>query len=260
MTMFRRAHVWGILAVVLLAAHAFATTPERVVNPVDYLPFDPGVAAVLVFAWAVLLSVLSVVLQNNLTNTLKKIIFIVVAVPVVVVTLYMAGSTVYLNLTSWSGGPVHWHADYEVWVCNEHVTNFEKPVFPSNKVGTEVLHHHEDYRMHVEGLVIREGDVSLESYFKALGWEFDNDSLSMHMDDGTVRTVRNGDECPDGSTGSWRMYKKDWETGDYVGEPAMKDFVLAPEFHVPPGDYLVLVFDAGEGLPSNRKRGPLDGR
>mgnify|MGYP001569409592 FL=1 len=47
----------------------------------------------------------------------KKILFWSIATVSMASILFLAGSTVYLNMVSPNGGPVHWHADFEIWNC-----------------------------------------------------------------------------------------------------------------------------------------------
>ncbi len=218
-------------------------------EPTDYLPFDPFTMAVYVFGFVLVLSVYSIFYEKKLSEQTKKIIFVAVALPTVVATLYMAGTTVYLNLISESGGPVHWHADYEVWVCGEHLINFEKPVFPSNKVGSPVFHHHDDFRMHIEGLVIDTVDVSLGEFFKVIGGDFTGESFTMVNEDLSKRIITNGELC-NGRPAKWRLYAKNWGTSQFEEKMELEDYVIQPHFNVPPGDYLFLVFDSVEGVPS----------
>src|SRR3972149_5373361 len=53
------------------------------------------------------------------TEKAKWFLYLGIALPIVLATLFLAGSTVYLNLTSITGGPVHWHADFPVCACGE---------------------------------------------------------------------------------------------------------------------------------------------
>jgi len=50
--------------------------------------------------------------DDKLHKNLKKILFAAIVIPVVAATIFLAGSTIYLNSVSSSGGPVHWHADF----------------------------------------------------------------------------------------------------------------------------------------------------
>ena len=91
------------------------------------------------------------------TEKAKIFLFLGIAVPTLIATIFSAGSTVYLNINSETKGPVHWHADYEIWNCGEKIELVD-PKGLSNKVGDAVFHEHDDDRVHVEGVVHEVGD------------------------------------------------------------------------------------------------------
>jgi len=221
-------------------------------DPIDYLPIDPFFIALYVFAIIIVLAVISIVFQNRMSEPVKKIFFIVIAVSVIAVTLYAAGSTVYLNVISESGGPIHWHADFEIWECNEQIINLISPEGLSNRIGSSVFHHHNDFRIHVEGLVINKEDVSLGNFFNTIGGEFDGTTLSLVLADGSTKTISNGDTCSDGNPGKWRLYRKNSTTEQFEENIELEKYIIQPHFVVPPGDFLLLVFDTEEGVPSGR--------
>ncbi|MDO8633672.1 MAG: hypothetical protein Q7K34_00060 [archaeon] len=217
--------------------------------PADYLPADPFQIALYVFILVMVLSVFSIFFQDKMPEKAKKIVFIIVVVTVGLTTLYAAATTVYLNVISESGGPVHWHADFELWVCGEKISNLKAAEFPSNKVGTAVLHHHDDYRMHVEGLVISKEDVSLSAFFNAIGGEFINGHFRTKLENGEWIDKSDGETCPDGKPGKWRLYAKNHATGEFEENTELEDYVIKPFFTITPGDYLKLAFDSTGGAP-----------
>ena len=236
------------------SAHAHEVNGE-VIEPVyseaptDYLPADPFQIALYVFILVLVLSIFSIFLQDKLSEQMKKAVFVIVVVTVGLTTIYAAATTVYLNVISESGGPVHWHSDFEIWVCKEKITNLKAAEFPSNKVGTAVLHHHDDYRMHVEGLVIKKEDASLAAFFKAINGSFTGESMTLELEGNKFTGIANGDKCSDGKPGKWRLYVKNYNSGEFEENPELEHYVLKPFFTVPPGDYLVLAFDSEEGVP-----------
>lgn len=218
-------------------------------TPTEYLPADPFQIASYVFILVMTLSIISIFFQDKMSDTMKKAVFAIVTITVGLTTLYAAGTTVYLNVISESGGPVHWHADFEIWVCKEKITNLKTAEFPSNKVGTAVLHHHDDYRMHVEGLVIKKEDVSLAAFFKAINGSFTGETLTLELEGNKFIGISNGHECPERKPGKWRLYVKNPQTGEFEEHTELEHYVLKPFFNVPPGDYLILTFDSEEGVP-----------
>src|SRR3989344_2730996 len=81
--------------------------------------------------------------QKHMGKTAKRAAFLVIAVSIAASTLYLSGATVYLNLKSATGGPVHWHADYEVWACGVRYELVDPTGF-DNRVGPPLLHEHTD--------------------------------------------------------------------------------------------------------------------
>lgn len=101
---------------------------------------------------------------------LKLPLFASIAIITITATLYMAGSTVYVNTKSDSGGPVHWHADFEIWACGNELELRDPYEFLSNKIGTATLHEHDDRRIHLEGVVVDDSrDASLGKFFYVIG-------------------------------------------------------------------------------------------
>mgnify|MGYP001615618289 CR=1 FL=1 len=113
-----------------------------------------------------LLALLSLT-AKRLTEKRKEILFLLMVAAILVPTMFLIASTVYLNTISASGGPVHWHADIEVWNCGKEL-DLEDPKGLSNKIGEATLHEHDDKRIHVEGVVIESHDASLGNYFRAM--------------------------------------------------------------------------------------------
>src|SRR3990170_2868404 len=105
-------------------------------------------------------------------------------------------NNLYINTNSLTGGPVHWHAQFEIWICGEKV-ELVNPTGLSNKVGTEMLHEHNDDFIHIEGVVHDFEDINLHAFFEAAGGEFMKDSLMIPTNEGSVE-VKNGDTCPNG--------------------------------------------------------------
>ena len=171
----------------------------------------------------------------------KKIAFLFIVVPISLATIYLAGHTVYLNLVSESGGPVHWHADYEVWVCSSKLDLTDPKGF-DNKVGTAVFHEHNDDRIHAEGVLVKISDASLESYFDVIGGKLDENELAYPTNSGTV-SAKNNELC-NGKPAKLQafVYKT---AGRKYSQDKLMDFthyVLSPHPQVPPGDCIIIEF------------------
>ncbi|MEK7548592.1 MAG: hypothetical protein AAB499_01685, partial [Patescibacteria group bacterium] len=82
----------------------------------------------------------------------KQIVFWSLVAIILATTVFISTATIYLNQQSLTGGPVHWHADYQVWRCGQELELVSSRGF-SNKVGTPIIHGHNDKRVHIEGVI-----------------------------------------------------------------------------------------------------------
>ncbi len=163
----------------------------------------------------------------------KKLAFVVISVPILLATAYFVAATAYLDYRSWSGGPVHWHADYEIWACGqEYVLAHSRGL--DNKVGTPLVHTHDDKRIHVEGVLLSPAQASLAGYFEQVGGQFNGTTLTLPTDNGTV-TWQDGDLC-DGRPAHWYVFVD--------GKPVQNasSYRISPYTLVPPGDQIKFVF------------------
>ncbi len=189
-----------------------------------------------------LLSVVSIAAKNT-HSTLKKVLFIGFVTVTVACTLFLAGSTIYLNVVSSSGGPVHYHADYEVWKCGEEL-ELEDPKGLSNKIGTSTIHEHNDKRIHIEGVLVSPKDASLGNYFQAVGGSFDDNMLSFLSHHGHI-TLKNGENCPDYPSAQLQVFLYKVE-GEFYSQAKIKEpqnYIISPASTVPPGDCIIVELD-----------------
>jgi hypothetical protein len=178
----------------------------------------------------------------------KWVMFLGIVAPAVAVTTFLSGSTIYLNHISETGGPVHWHADFEVWKCGKKVDLLD-PTGIENRIGTPVLHEHNDFRVHVEGTVVKKSDISLGKFFDVIGGSMTAESLTVPTNDGTV-TMSNGEECGGKEAKLQTFVYKVTNPGDlkkwvFVQEK-LKDapsYVLSPFSTIPPGDCIIVELD-----------------
>ena len=128
----------------LLALPIFANGDDVHSESAALIQSLPDPATVIFYASIIIALVLVfTILDKKLGKAGKKTAFAAVSATIVIATIYLLAWTVAFNTVSETGGPVHWHADFEIWFCGE------KQMLPesegiSNKVGTEVLHHHDD--------------------------------------------------------------------------------------------------------------------
>ncbi len=177
--------------------------------------------------------------RKNWKNQQKKILFWCFAIIITGVTGYFLFSTVLVNLSSETNGPVHWHADFEIWACGQ------KQILPhskgiSGRVGTALLHHHDDSRMHIEGTIINKAGVNLGNFFEAIGGALADSYIGVPQDDGSIKYWHNGDKCPDGHVGTLTLYVTSGQSIKTVQNIA--EYVISPQTNIPPGDQLKFVF------------------
>ncbi len=172
--------------------------------------------------------------------------FIGIVAPVAITTGYMAISTIYINVISSSGGPVHWHADFGIYHCGNSV-DLEDPTGLSNRIGTPVLHEHGDDRIHVEGVVLDSHHVNLSEFFRVIGGYMTTEEIKIPTDEGTL-AVQNGNLCPDNKAGTWQVFV--YQTNPETKEirqyklPDFPNYQLSPFGVVPPADCIIFEFSS----------------
>lgn len=203
----------------------------------DYLLPSLGILA--------LLTVISVAIKDK-NEFLKYILFGGMMFVVLGYTSYLVWSTISTNMTSLTKGPVHYHADFQIWNCGEMVDLID-PKGWDNKIGTPILHEHNDGRIHVEGPVLDYQDISLGQFFKVVGGEFEDDSLTVPINNGQVK-MENGKLC-NNKPASVQVFVLKTE-GNTVTQQKLTDpgsYVLSPHSQVPPGDCIIIEFDELKG-------------
>ncbi|MBI2028027.1 MAG: hypothetical protein HYT07_00320 [Candidatus Levybacteria bacterium] len=180
--------------------------------------------------------------SKKLSNSLKKILFFSIVAIVISVTLFLMGSTIYLNTVSLSKGPVHYHADFEIWNCGEEI-ELEDPEGLENKVGTSTLHEHNDSRIHLEGVVVDNLSASLGNFFEELGGYITPNSLSIRTHNGPL-TLKSNYMCQNGAIGQLQVFVYKTQNGIFyqekIDDPA--NYVISPHTNVPPGDCIIIEF------------------
>jgi len=185
-----------------------------------------------------------ILFSKQMKNSAKKIVYFLVVIVVGFVTLYLVITTLHLNYISDTKGPVHWHADFEIWVCDEKLHLAKPKAMFSNKQGTNILHAHEDSRIHVEGVLLDKQQASLGSFFHSVGGSLSDDGIRVPTDEGLI-VAHEGDNC-NGSPGKLYVFVN----GNLIDDaPA---YVISPYEEVPPGDRIKFVFT--EQAPENIKQ------
>lgn len=138
-----------------------------------------GAAVLIIF------TIIAALLKNRY-KVLRLPFFIIMASALVIPTIVLFGSTVYLNTHADSKGPVHWHADIEFWSCGAELNLRDPTGALSNKIGSPTFHEHNDKRMHLEGVVVKKGeDASLKKFMGLTGGYLTKDSIAIPLNKDT---------------------------------------------------------------------------
>lgn len=190
----------------------------------------------------IVLLVAAAIIIKKPSDTLKKILFSAIAGVIVITTLALSGLTIYLNTASFSGGPVHWHADYEIWACGEKL-NLHDPEGFSNKVGSSTVHEHNDDRMHIEGVVVEQQDAETGNFWQNVDVKISEDSLIVPTHDG-LKMWQYGDDCG-GQSGQVQafVYTVQNKIMRQRKVDDINEYLISPHQAVPPGDCIIVEFD-----------------
>jgi hypothetical protein len=239
-----------ITFLLFLVLIVFASAHEEAVSDYGLRLHEQALNVVIVAAVIVVGALIAASYAKSISEKRKWVLFLVIVITVLIATIYSAGTTIYLNVISETGGPVHWHADFEIWNCGESV-DLITPTGLSNRVGTPVYHEHNDNRLHTEGVVVKRSDVDLHEFFEVTGGVLTNDYLRMPTDDGVVE-IKNGDDC-NGQPGKLQAFVYQVENAyasqnkDFIVTQTkvenFSDYILSPYINVPPGDCIIIEFD-----------------
>lgn len=235
----------------------------------------------------IVVTVLAATLKHR-SQTAKILLFSVMAGTMVLSTVVLFGSTIYLNTVSESKGPVHWHADIEFWACGTELELRDPTGFLSNKIGTATYHEHDDKRIHLEGVVVHKSeDASLEKFMRVTGGYITSDTIGIPLNKDKAQWLAqeendklDGDIQPSTDPEQFAAYATDTEAGAILeldsgatcGDVAAElqtfvytfdevtdtysqrkldnpsEYILRDESTVPPGDCVIVEFD----LPKER--------
>ena len=200
------------------------------------------------------LAIIISIFYKHKKEKVKIVLFVTIALPIIIATLYLIGATIYLNIVSETKGPVHYHADFEIWNCNDQI-NLKVPTGFTNRIGTPIFHEHNDNRIHVEGVIVKKGGIDLSSFFEVVGGFLSNDLLIMPTNSGIIE-MKNNETCngkkaelqvfiykitnPSTIKKSGFLYKQE-KLGDF------QDYIISPYQNIPPGDCIIIEF----GIPKN---------
>lgn len=226
-----------VMIAVMQLALAHGETPAGEIGEVDLVSLLWKSAVIVI----ILIALLFMIFEHRLHEQKSKNIFHIICFSIV--TLYVVGITGFMmyqvittNIISWSKGPVHWHADFEVWVCGERISLPESEGL-LNRVGTGTFHHHNDYRIHLEGTIMEREEATLGAFFRVIGGDLHEGHVKAPQEEGYIE-VSAGDECENAPGEETKL--KIFVNGEE--EKHAEDYVISPYANVPPGDVIHVVF------------------
>ncbi len=101
------------LAYIALHGASSSATSEQLASQV-FLTLGVGFAVIIIASAYALW-------RGQMGKNEKKVVFAAIAIAFILPTLYVITLIVGHNINSYTGGPVHWHADFEVWACGEKI-------------------------------------------------------------------------------------------------------------------------------------------
>ncbi len=206
------------------------------------------ISAALIGTFLVLFFCILAGLLKEESESMKWTFFILIVIVTLGVTFYITASTLFLNSLSITKGPVHWHTDFQMFACGNKI-NLKDPTGFSNRIGTPIFHEHNDFRIHIEGVIINYHDVDLGNFFRVVGGQLTNEQIIIPTNDGEL-AFKNGDLC-DGAPGSWQAFliktvNPDAPKGEMrYSQQKLENFenyIPAPHAYIPPGDCVILEF------------------
>lgn len=202
---------------------------------------DPLSLAAIVLGVILLLIFVSIFLKGR--NDLEKgVLFGAIVVLALGFTGFLAGTTIIKNIKSETNGPVHWHADFQIWKCGQEL-KLKSPTGLSNRIGTPLLHEHGDNRIHVEGAVANLANVNLGHFFEVIGGNLISGELKIPTDSGE-ETLKSGTSCgTDIATLQVYVYSVNGQLLEQKKLDNPQDFILAPQTIVPPGNCIIIELD-----------------
>ena len=237
-----------LAALANIGSFAFAHGDEALSEATNKLQADPLIlwgSVAIGFLVALVISLRT----SKFGNIRKTLVFGTIAFVVISLTAQMTISTIVINAISESDGPVHWHADFEIWACNEKQMLMSPESKLNNKVGTGLFHHHDDDRIHIEGPILDLDSVGIDDFFEVIGGHLHQEELEFIDHDGELKVFQNGDLCNDQESKVQvfllRVTNPEDDNWTYIQTKLehFDDYTPAPHTAIPPGDCLIIEFD-----------------
>ncbi|QKQ98718.1 hypothetical protein GKQ38_04295 [Candidatus Nanohaloarchaea archaeon] len=213
--------------------------------------------------------------EDDLTMHDKNVLMNAFLVAILVPSLYTAGAFLHESQTSWSGGEIHYHADYEVIVntsgnlhtldlvdptnyCSSATTQSTLMCKLNDRTGITKYHEHNDNRIHLEGIFKEREDATLAAYFETFHGELSNTRMVYPTNNRTVEVTENADKnlkiIVNRGTGGSRHWcivgdqasKENTCVNPYTGELATSpsEYIISPHKKGPSLDDIFIIYDS----------------
>ena len=238
-----------VFCIIPISAHEGSEEESQLELKIDERAKSTSFLLISISSAIIALAVIISIFFKNKYPKLKIVLFLLILLPTIITTIYLVSATIYKNKLSETNGPVHWHADFEIWNCNNKV-DLINPSGLLNRVGTSLFHEHGDNRIHIEGVILKKSEVDLYSFFEVIGGYLSNEILIVPTNAGNIE-IKNNDFCnneeaklqvflysitnPDPNKKSGFMYKQE-KLEDF------QEYVISPYQNIPPGDCLMITF------------------
>ncbi len=197
--------IWSFVAGAVATAAAILFAPEY--------NFSQHIAIILQigFLSTLILAAVSFYREEDLTLHDKNVLMTGFLIAVLGTSLYTAGAFVHQSQTSWSGGEIHYHADFEVLAEQDGELERLNLIDPANfcedteheasymcnvndRTGSTEYHEHNDNRIHLEGTFKKRENATLSAFFEQFNGELTNEKLVYPTNDGTVEVEESGNK------------------------------------------------------------------
>ncbi len=157
--------------------------------------------------------------EGRRKKLIKKIVIwaIVIIILLGIIFLFYRAISISKDFKPYTPGSVHWHTNFEVFLCGERQDFTKGYDLEINGKGSYLLHSHNDNVIHIEGQILKKEDIALGNFFDIIDVPF---SKTQIMD------KRNGDLCQNDSTGEVHMYVNGVENNEFrnfIPEPCTSE-------------------------------------
>lgn len=245
----------AVAAIVALSAAAIAWMPEA--RLIGAVPLAIGLGCVTLIG----ATVVALLVEDRLAERGKHLMMVVFLLGILVPTIYTAVAYIHTSQTSWSGGEVHYHADFEVIVDGERYNLVDPRLFCerseegdymcrlNDRVGLTEYHEHNDQRIHLEGTFKTRDEATLAAFFEAFGGTLTDTTIRYPTNEGWTNRTETGNrtlkvlvERGAGGTRDWCALDPAASDADRCIDTYLDERVTTPE------DYVISPYQRGVTL------------